>query len=72
VILVCPCGASLPEIEPGGHVRAGGVSVMFRRHTDFVICPGCLATYGVGDLRQGLVLERSLREMKLLHVLATR
>jgi hypothetical protein len=48
------CGAPVLEaVTPDEVVTVGGMSVLFRRHTDFVLCPSCTATYPVVDLRDG-------------------
>ena len=50
-------------VTPSGH------HVLFRRHTDYVVCPGSQTLYRVTDLRNGSVnpltdadLEREARE----------
>jgi hypothetical protein len=50
------CGALLASrFLPGGIVVIGGLSVPFRRETDFVLCEGCLATFRAEDVRDGLL-----------------
>jgi len=49
---ICSCGH--PLVEDVGDdlvVTISGLSVRFRRHTDFVICTACLAGFRVEDLR---------------------
>jgi hypothetical protein len=43
----------LQAVTPDEVVTVGGLSVLFRRHTDFVLCPSCAATYPVVDIRDG-------------------
>jgi hypothetical protein len=45
----------LEAITPDEVITVGGLSVTFRRHTDFVLCPACTTTYSVRDLRGGRV-----------------
>lgn len=48
------CGAALASrVLPGEVVTIGDLSVVFRRTTDFLICERCLATFRVGDVRDG-------------------
>jgi hypothetical protein len=50
------CGTPvLQAVTPDEVVTVGGASVLFRRHTDFVLCPSCTATYPVADIRGGRV-----------------
>jgi hypothetical protein len=50
------CGTPvLEDVTPDEVVTVGGLSVLFRRHTDFVLCPSCAATYPVVALRGGQV-----------------
>lgn len=50
------CGTPvLQDLTPDEVVTVGGLSVQFRRHTDFVLCPSCTAMYPVVDLRDGRV-----------------
>lgn len=50
------CGESLAESgAPGEFTTAGGRSLRFRRKTDFVVCPRCMALYRAGDLHEGRV-----------------
>jgi hypothetical protein len=46
------CGALLAAaVDDGGVVTVGEFQVAFRRHTDHVVCPRCLASYRVEHLR---------------------
>jgi hypothetical protein len=58
------CGASLVEaLTPDEVVLIGGKRIRFRRKTDFVACPRCMALYRVGDLRQGRAEQVTDREL---------
>jgi uncharacterized Zn finger protein (UPF0148 family) len=49
----CSCGQPLfRELGDSVVVTMAGLSVQFRRHTDHVICPSCLVSYRVEELRQ--------------------
>ena len=49
------CGARLASrVRPDGAVTVGELTVPFRRETDFLLCERCLATFRVGDVRDGL------------------
>jgi hypothetical protein len=49
------CGSPLAASELSeGVVTIGDLSVPFRRGTDFVLCELCLATFRIGDVRDGL------------------
>jgi hypothetical protein len=46
------CGEVLAAaVDDAGVVTVGEVQVAFRRHTDHVVCPRCLVSYRVDDLR---------------------
>jgi hypothetical protein len=47
------CGEILAAaVNEGGVITVGEVEVAFRRHTDHVVCPWCLVSYRVDDLRR--------------------
>jgi hypothetical protein len=47
------CGEILAAaVDDGGVITVGDVEVAFRRHTDHVVCPRCLVSYRVDDLRR--------------------
>lgn len=46
------CGTIMAKsVEDRAVVTIGEVKVEFRRHTDHVVCPHCLASYRVSALR---------------------
>jgi hypothetical protein len=48
------CGHALLEaVTPHEVVPFGGQRLRFERHTDFVVCPGCMTLYRIEDLRVG-------------------
>lgn len=48
------CGHALLEaVTPHEVVAFGGQRLRFERHTDFVVCPGCMTLYRIEDLRAG-------------------
>ncbi|MGH2723537.1 MAG: hypothetical protein ACRDI0_04585 [Actinomycetota bacterium] len=64
-MLCAVCGESLGEsAAPGELVTIGGRSLRFRRKTDFVVCPRCMALYRARDLLEGKV--RSVSDQELL------
>ncbi|HEX9775538.1 MAG TPA: hypothetical protein VGB83_08150 [Actinomycetota bacterium] len=50
--ITCTCGAILVEEITKTGVRPVGAAepIVFRRTTDYVVCPSCLTSYGVRDL----------------------
>jgi hypothetical protein len=55
--LMCSvCGEELVRsIDDDSVVTPSGHHVLFRRHTDYVVCPGSQTLYRVTDLRKGHV-----------------
>lgn len=51
VAVRCRCGAHMVDAMNDQEVVVGGTRYPFRRHTDHVICPQCLFSYRVIDLR---------------------
>ncbi|MDQ4004934.1 MAG: hypothetical protein M3135_01365 [Actinomycetota bacterium] len=50
------CGDQLVRSISEQHVvTPSGHHVLFRRHTDYVVCPGSQTLYRVTDLRQGFL-----------------
>jgi hypothetical protein len=50
------CGDELVRGISENHVLTpSGHHVLFRRHTDYVVCPGSQTMYRVTDLRNGVV-----------------
>lgn len=60
----CKCGAVLLEAVTGTGVQPLGTEepIVFRRKTDYVICPECLAAYSAASLLSGASPEQSLVE----------
>jgi hypothetical protein len=58
------CGQSLAERRaPDEFVAADGRSFRFRRKTDFVVCPNCMALYRARELHEGRVRPVSDQEL---------
>ncbi len=55
--LMCAvCGDELVRgIDEKSVITPSGHHVLFRRHTDYVVCPGSQTLYRVTDLRRGHV-----------------
>jgi hypothetical protein len=59
------CGKTLVEAITSHEVVAvGGRRVRFERHTDFVMCPHCMAMYRITDLRAGRVIPVEDEELR--------
>lgn len=66
MMTTCRCGtALLSAARRDGVVTIAGDVVAFRRHTDFVICPGCLSMYAADELQQGRRTPARLMARKL-------
>ncbi len=50
------CGTSLLEAVTPDDISVGGRQMRFRRKTDFVVCPRCMALYRAADLHEGKVV----------------
>ena len=71
-LLCVVCGDQLVRsISDQAVVTPSGHHVLFRRHTDYVVCPGSQTLYRVTDMRNGylnpltdedLALEAKLKE----------
>jgi hypothetical protein len=58
------CGHALLEaVTPHDVVAFGGQRLRFERHTDFVLCPGCMTLYRIEDLRSGRAIPVTDREL---------
>lgn len=57
----CSCGAVLLEAVTDTGVKPVGAdeAIVFRRKTDFVICPECLTTYSAYLLLTGASLDEA-------------
>lgn len=62
--MICECGASLlAAVGEETITTVEGMQMVFRRRTDYVLCPRCLRLYSVSQLRG----EES-GEMDRLHI----
>jgi ribosomal protein S27E len=58
------CGAVLAAaVTDRTVVTTDGLQVSFRRDTDFVSCPECMALYRVVDLREGRAVPVTDRDL---------
>jgi hypothetical protein len=58
------CGSVLASaVTDRAVVTTDGLQVSFRRDTDFVSCPECMALYRVVDLRQGRAVPVTDRDL---------
>lgn len=49
--VVCECDRVLVDDLDGTHVVVEGFAIPFRRHTDRLVCPVCLRSYAIADVR---------------------
>ena len=58
------CGHVLLEsVTPHEVIAFGGQRLRFERHTDFVVCQGCMTLYRIADLRVGRAIPLTDRDL---------
>ena len=58
------CGHVLLEsVTPHEIIAFGGQRLRFERHTDFVVCQGCMTLYRIEDLRVGRAIPLTDRDL---------